>query len=521
MNRNWFKQKKDILVPIMLTVIGLLAIGFVFLSIVKPQALLQASQPQLIYVYFLVASVPLIALLPLLWYLIFVRKAKLQNIFLIAAILMGVPQTLANTPNSWYDEPTHYYNAMFYADTIFSGATSSSDSTHLIWDRRVDDTLNGTTAHNVTMRDYEYTAAHFFDLAQDPEARETQAVSRLNYPYQYLPQILGIEIGHLLNLGQIPTFYLARLLNFVLFLTAMYFIIKKAPFKTLFCLMGLMPFVLGTAFSCSYDNPINILVFAFCAYVLHLAAVKTSITKRDILILTVLFALFAPLKYIYSPLILLLLLIPKNRFKSRQDRAMTIGLPIFAGLLLMLLGSGSLFNAALSTGGISAFNEQRQLDTYTYGFIFQQPGAAARIILTTAFDNLSEVLNGPRYLYVMKGDLPIWTSLMIIIMLLVAANDTTGKHCLHVSTQQKLIILIICAVIYFLSVVALLTHTEVGAYMVQGIQGRYYIPLLPLVALLGQGFLQPTSRGSGTLIFVMVALNFYTILFLFQHALVA
>ncbi|NLG10062.1 MAG: DUF2142 domain-containing protein [Coriobacteriaceae bacterium] len=521
MSISWFRQKKNTLIPAVLTVFGLLTVSFIFFSIVKPQALLQANEPQLIYAYFIAAALPLIVLLPLIWHLIFVRKAKLHNIFLVAAILMGVPQALANTPNSWYDEQTHFYNALYHADTIFSGAESQADSKYLIWERRVDDTSSGTTAHTVTMQDYEYTAAHFFDLALDPEARQTEVIARQTSPYQYLPQILGIGLAHVLNLGQIPTFYLARLFNFVFFLASMYLIIKKAPFKTLFCLMGLMPFVLGTATSCSYDNPINILIFAFSAFLLHLALEKSAVTRKDILILTTLFALFAPLKFIYFPLVFLLLLVPKQKFTSRGDRTMAWALPILAGLLMVLLGSNNLFNEVSNMGDTSAFNDARQLDTYTYGFILQQPGAATRIILATALDNLSEILNGPRYLYVMKGDLPIWTSLLIMVILLIAANDTLSKDKLDVTARHKMIILIICAVIYLLSIVALLTHTEVGAYLVQGVQGRYYIPLLPLVALLGQRFLRPSSTSRDYLVFIMVLLNLYTVGFLFQHALVA
>ena len=200
---------------------------------------------------------------------------------------------------------------------------------------------------------------------------------------------------------------------------------------------------------------------------------------------------------------------------------MAWALPILAGLLMVLLGSNNLFNEVSNMGDTSAFNNARQLDTYTYGFIFQQPGAATRIILATALDNLSEILNGPRYLYVMKGDLPIWTSLLIMVILLIAANDTLSKDKLDVTSRHKMIILIICAVIYLLSIVALLTHTEVGAYLVQGVQGRYYIPLLPLVALLGQRFLRPSSTSRDYLVFIMVLLNLYTVGFLFQHALVA
>ncbi|MDR3053750.1 MAG: DUF2142 domain-containing protein, partial [Coriobacteriales bacterium] len=445
----------------------------------SPYAALEATQGFLVG-YYLAIAVPLLIAIPLVCWLIFFKKAKLHTVFLVAAILCGIPQSFVNTPNSWYDEETHYYNSVYYADLLSPGNPSPRvENNNLTWQRRAVDSREGTTIHDAGVNEFYYLSQHLFELNAQPDTYTAQSVPRMQYPYQYAPQIVGVSIAHFFDLGQVPTYYLGRLFSFAFFVACLYLIIKRAPFKTLFCLLGLVPLILGTAGSFSYDTFITSAIFVFTAYVLHLAFVKEKVGKRDVAILLISFALFAPLKMIYFPLLFLILLIPRQKWRRPRTRTLALVGAACAGAFVMLVDAAGLIALASNMGNATSFNEQRNLETYNYGIMLEHPFLFIKLMGMSILDNITGPLQGTRYLLILGADMPLWTAIFIGVVLLKGTSTDLAENNHPVSLMQKRVIACVCAVIYLLSIVAFIPYTETGAATVQGLQGRYYLPLFP------------------------------------------
>jgi uncharacterized membrane protein len=64
--------------------------------------------------------------------------------------------------------------------------------------------------------------------------------------------------------------------------------------------------------------------------------------------------------------------------------------------------------------------------------------------------------------------------------------------------------------------VAALTWTTVGAGYIAGAQGRYFLPAMPLLLLCAYGLFERRRNTDRALAAVMVLLNLYALVYIFQ-----
>ena len=186
----------------------------------------------------------------------------------------------------------------------------------------------------------------------------------------------------------------------------------------------------------------------------------------------------------------------------------------------MLVDAAGLIALASNMGNATSFNEQRNLETYNYGTMLEHPFLFIKLMGMSILDNITGSLQGTRYLLILGADMPLWTAIFIGVVLLKGTSTDLAENNHPVSLMQKRVIACVCAVIYLLSIVAFIPYTETGAATVQGLQGRYYLPLFPILALWGQRVFRSNGQAGGTLVFVMVCLNVFTVLYLLLSALV-
>ena len=142
----------------------------------------------------------------------------------------------------------------------------------------------------------------------------------------YVPAILGVTAGRLMNLNGITTLYAGRFFMMFAYLLFAYLAIRKIPVgKAAMFLIVLSPVFIQQSCSYSYDAlPIELSMW-FVAELFSVLYEDRKIKRRDLIVMAILAFLLASCKAgTYIPECLLFFLIPKEKFvdilgESRHD----------------------------------------------------------------------------------------------------------------------------------------------------------------------------------------------------------
>jgi uncharacterized membrane protein len=256
--------------------------------------------------------------------------------------------------------------------------------------------------------------------------------------------------------------------------------------------MALLPMSLFINMSLSADVVTNLLSFILIAYILRLTYTEQRFSIRESIIILVTALLLASAKLVYSPLLLLFLLIPKGKFYSAGNYYTQLIV-----LLIVLCGTG-LFWAKAMNGlymPYSIYNEQFRDDG---SFIMKCANMQEQMqyILNHGFYLWHVFVNSLIHAFDMyyqgyigtfgwlDTKLPLWfINLSYAILVLIALADNNKN--IYVKPYHKLILFISSLIVISLILLSLhLTWDCVGSDLISTIQGRYLIPVFPLLFIL-------------------------------------
>lgn len=308
---------------------------------------------------------------------------------------------------------------------------------------------------------------------------ETSAVYT---PIPYLPQTLGIGLGKALALGPLALLYLGRVANLVTSLLLILLAIRVAPvFKWVFVLLALMPMNAFLMASVSADAFTNAIALLFTAMMLRLALTGSRI---DTGLLAAVFAtslLLSLSKQAYAALLLFFLAVPVRQLGSRRRY-----LAVFASLVAL---------SAAALGGWALLAREVYAPPAWMNDV--DPAAQLRWILASPkqfAELLLDRLSWPRvrlYSDLMVGRALGWMDTPIpqaairsyqLVLIAAALFDSRGEN--RIGARVKIAALAVVFVDFVLiGTMAYLAGNPVGAKQIAGIQGRYFIPLSPLLLL--------------------------------------
>ena len=304
-------------------------------------------------------------------------------------------------------------------------------------------------------------------------------------PGPYVASASVIFVGKLVNFHSSDMIiYFARFANLLLYILIVYTAIKLTPVhKWVFFLLALMPMTLYEAASLSADSFTIAVSFLLIALFLKFSFDygKKELNREDILILFFAGLMIALSKQIYIVLLLLFFSIPSYKFKSRK-RALSLFSVISIPLLLIIEGWGFLIQGAY-VPILPEISFHGQI-----WFMFSHPIAFMQALLSS-FLHYAEY-----YLVSFVGtfgwldnrlDTPLPSVLVYIywaVLILVSLTDNTD---LDINLKQKLVYLMTFS-LSFLSIFVLeyIAWNPVGSNIIEGIYGRYFIPIAPLFFLL-------------------------------------
>ncbi len=446
----------------------------------------------------------LIVATAVLCFFIFYIKLKPETVFLIAGTIFGLLFMCLMPPLTIGDECRHYDTAYEMSNKMLGVKSAPGFVAKRATDLSLvpDDMFQND---NQTLFNYYETIwPHVFNELQKPKDLSiTNAYPYANtittYPFLFILSSLGITVGRLLKLNFLFTFLLGRFFNLAFFILVTYFALKKQTVaKNFFCFSALLPMLLHQVASFSYDSMLITVSLFFIMSVTEFAYnpdKKLSIPSFIILCLSAFF--IAPAKTLYFPIIALIFTINSKSFKQSKNWLLLPTLVILSAVLGVITnhcisrmmtfvnnpvtGIGSTLPSLES---VNNYDSLKYLSKTSVLWIVSHPFQYIYILLNSCRERLSYWIMtlGGRYLgweAIPMNELLIYSMCGMIVWQLVRKTDGIK------TTLKNRIISIAIFVTIFLAILTgqFMMGIDPISPVIVGVQGRYLIPIVPLIFL--------------------------------------
>jgi uncharacterized membrane protein len=298
-------------------------------------------------------------------------------------------------------------------------------------------------------------------------------------PLAYLPQALGIAVARLFSSSVLVCFYAGRFGN-LLAATALFFLaIRVAPIgKWAFAALALTPMALFETASLSSDALTNAFAFLLVGFLLRCACGPVErLGGKEVVILALLVMALALVKQGYLLMVLAYFLIPEASLGGRKRYWGVFTLLV--GCELLAAGGWALIvrdvYSPVVPGKIDPAAQVQDMIAHPGGFLL----AVLRSSTVDVPGTLREYLG---FLGIL--DTPLSDRLLLLQGLVLVLTALTAFGQPGTVTGRQTLVALTTALVTYLSILTVIhiTWDAVGFTDSIDVQGRYFIPLGPLVA---------------------------------------
>jgi uncharacterized membrane protein len=433
---------------------------------------------------------------------------RLPMWFCIIAIFAGGGFALVNPPFNTPDELSHFARAWCVSVGQLGaepcGASLGGEIPRSIVRLERDFRMisfDGASIHRLA-------AARTIPL--EPQKTEFHAFANVApYPFfPYVPQALGIGLARLFSSSVLVVMFCGRecnLLAYVLIVWVALKVVVEARARLVLALVALLPMSLYEAASLSADG-FTIATAILTAAAFYRITFRQGFGSRVEQCLVIFSSVLLSLsKLVYCPFVLLAMMIPPSRFGSTRRYAgfVAAALGVNAAALVLWMWH---FHGLPRINSDPAVNGGLQIR-----FILQHPGHLVPLLITTAHAWWYGIFRGMVGIFGWN-EYPLPLAIIVISYLLLLAAIGIERPRLRRVVGVSLAV----AVLGVLAIGAgdYIEWTPVGDSRIWGIQGRYFIPMLPLLVFL----CAPDNRPKyGRAIFIVSALiAAFSVIFLAQ-----
>ena len=446
--------------------------------------------------------------------------AAVLSFFALVFVFIFPPLTVA--------DEDHHFAATYWMANCVLGDVSWNDSRTLQMRPDDESLLFEETSPNISESSYRRVLDHAELFSSSDELVPVDITEHFSLSVAgdnfvtKIPSIIGVVLARLLNLGAYPLFYLGRIFPALTFVICCVLAVKITPVaKGAFIVASLLPMTLNLASSYSYDCGIISLSFLFLACAMKGIFGQDRLTKKDLALIAVTAILLAPCKVIYSLEFILIFLIPNKRFPSRK-----IALAYKGGVLVCAMASIMLLRMTTITSlaGGSGSQYSSEGSSVSLSYLLMHPIQTAILFIRTLielgdFYFMSAIGSSLGWL---QGNLSAPTYFILgYILCAVYSVQATANDSVEISFRAKFIYGLISSGILLASMLALLLNwTSLDSPVIQGVQGRYVLPAMPLIFML---FRYKMGKTSGNVIpfsfTCMYVLNAFYLVQFFARAL--
>ncbi len=429
-----------------------------------------------------------IALIVILGYVLKSKEFSLHQMFLRCGLLLGALYLFILPPLCAPDEWVHYVTAYKVSSQLMGIEAVNEEGKVMVQEEE----MQNNDGAFPDAEQYQYFWSHYLGKETGDTMVSSEKGTNGYYTLPYLPQALGITFARVLNLNFATRILFGRIFNLVWSVLAISLAIKWMPFgKKILFGIAMLPMVLHELASNSYDAWIVALSMMFIVYCMKLSYEKEKVEKKDIAILAVLIALLAPCKVVYTPLIGLCLLIPREKFGNTKRWIYSAAIVLGAVVVIMLVINGRILGNYVTEDTTENIIGWAGEPGYTISYFLEHPLEYPKVIWNTlTIGDMGLVRN---YLQDMMGRVLGWLDqnlkmpqlyyLALVFLLLGHFLSVDGESKVF-RRGNKLWMAVLTGVIVLLVMTSmLLSHTPLSQAHIHGVQGRYFLPVLPLAAL--------------------------------------
>jgi len=403
------------------------------------------------------------------------QKIKPENFFLICAFIIGCVLVLITPLGAGYDEETHL--ARIWEISAFKLIPNSlfNEGPQLpsIF-------MEVSYRQRKTIKPISFEEQFNFNNKIDASNMTFYKTRSTYFPSSYLLQafIIGL-LGRIGNANINSIYFLIRFSYLLLYIGLVFLSIKLIPFgKWLLTFGALTPMALIQASIISPDSIVNAGSFLFIAWVFYLKFRQPTkvINTKDIGITLLLSFILCSVKPNNLVFLLLLFLIPTNLFKNKQNKIIFI----VSDILLML--TIYLFWYYLVSLNNAIFDSSEEVNVFAQiKFIIKNPLYFFNVLFQTLRGNWKN------YLQCLVGvfgyhyyALPNFVYALYFLGFLIFSFFYESEIDLNKKDKRiifsLILLFILCTFLIFYCMA-----NQVGSPTIDGVQGRYFIPLIPLI----------------------------------------
>lgn len=315
-------------------------------------------------------------------------------------------------------------------------------------------------------------------------------------PFSYLLQAFGIGIANLISNNVYVLYYSGVICNIVGCTAILFLAIKYIPYgKNVILVLSIMPMAVEQRASLSVDAFTYAMTIAVISFVIYFREKKKKMTKNEIAFMFLIIFFMASCKVIYFIAALLILLIPYECFGSKIRNIVTKTIGMIT-LMTTSIGWFLLANGYLSQtrGGSSA--------SAKLSYIIHNPIRYFYILNSNLWDNGCDYLFGLFGNKLGSTNIEISNSLVFVGLLAVFTVFIIAflkKINTDLTMRIAMLIIAIGMIALILSSLYIQWTSEAAmTYSVEGVQGRYFLPVIPfmLFAFLGSEGIKDTNNSS-------------------------
>lgn len=416
---------------------------------------------------------------------------KEEKMFTCMILVFGLVFACIMSPGAIPDENSHYETSLQVSNLIMHGYEKNNeiDKAYVNYDS-FGSFINVSYSYNRFMRDMNKPLKLKGEAYQI--VKREKYIFKDYYVVQYIPQAIGITLARLFGVNMLRTYYAGRVFNLLFYALCMYIAIKNTPaHKRLFGILSMLPIFIQQAASMSYDCFIFGLTFISISFFMKWKFGSEQVSNKDIAIVFFVNLALAPAKIVYGFFALLFWLVPAEKFGNKKRK--TISLLIITCPTIFIILQNIWFRIQpfvedfLDQFKVYAETILREDSgyehnggyTYSTTFILQHPIQTISIIFRTVrfwlstwfYQSLGKALAGVTLILPMT-----YVRIILIFIGLVALRKENYTMTWPVRGAFSLVCL---GVAFFIILGMLYGWTLTTDTMIQGIQGRYFCPLLP------------------------------------------
>lgn len=433
------------------------------------------------------------------YFLLAVWRAKPEFVFLFSGGILAILYLLLMPPMSVPDEYAHYKEAYYHSNRVLG----KQNAGEMIMMELEDYEATQMFEYQPTLTEYDIIKEEIFKKGR--KEGSTELISRYTQasPILYIPAIIAITAGRLLGLNGLLIICLGRIVPILFYLASMFVFIRLMPFgKSFAFILAILPMTIQQCCSYSYDAMVIEAAFLYSALLFRLLYKKDTIRAWQIVLYALLVIVLCIAKGgAYMPLCLLTLMIPASRFPDFQKKVPLCHSAkrrklLFVGCMAAVAVAAFLSTTLSYVLYVAAPTAEQSQGSYLGGEAYGLSGLLADPMNFICLSVRTLFLSGDEFLENMIGMQLGWLNisvsriavygwLLLLLLSLLPIDDGKTEERMAVTAWHKLAYILTAGISVGMSFASMyVSWTPKNAEAIAGLQGRYFLPLLPALLLL-------------------------------------